>query len=123
MKHAIIKELNCEDFEEKVSENSGFMIIEYWNKDSGTCDIMEPVYQKLAEEYHNKLEFYRCHVELECETLKVHELIGVPSYSIYKGNQLLDIIHGIIPFSKLYWKLSAYSSYYEQQRQSHEQTD
>ena len=116
MKQAIIKELKCEDFNDKISGNSGFMIIEYWNKDSGTCDIMEPVYIKLAEEYHELMEFYRCHVDLDCKTLQKHKLIGIPSYCIYRKNQLIDIIHGIIPFSKLYWKLSAYNSFFEQQK-------
>ena len=116
MKQTIIKELNCVDFEEKISGNSGFMIIEYWNKDSGTCDIMEPVYKKLAEEYHECMEFYRCHLDLDYITLKNHKIIGIPSYSIYRDKQLIDIVHGIVPFSKFYWKLSAYSSFYEQER-------
>ena len=103
----IIQELSGEQFRDRVRKGKDLMIVEFWNRDSGTCDIMEPIYNKLADTFRSKLGFYRCHVDLESNSYRDLNLTRVPSYAIYKGSRIVEMIQGILPYSKFSNRLSS----------------
>lgn len=108
MQTNIIKELIIDDARFWDSMESGIVVIEYWNRESGACDIMDPVFMQLADKYQDVMSFYRCHVEPDSYTKGHCSIKTLPSYSVYKDQQLVEAIQGILPLRKLDMMLTKY---------------
>lgn len=104
----IMKELTTAEFQEKIANNRSLMVIEFWNGESGNCAIMEPIYSKLAETYKGKFDFFRIHVNHDFDRRNTFNISRLPSYTIYKRNHLMEIIQGVVSYTKFSQSLSAY---------------
>ncbi len=84
----------------------GSVAIDFYAEWCGNCKAMEPVYNKLAEEFAGRVTFYRCDVE---NTGYVHQMIakhigvngGIPLFVFISSKGEVTYLQGKVPEAKL----------------------
>ena len=107
MDESTIKEITSVELEDWVSTEANLMIVEFWNKESGTCHIMEPIYQKLAISFKGEVRFFRFHIDQDFLLSGNLTINRVPSYAIYKWMELVEILEGTTSYKKIHALLTA----------------
>ena len=61
-----------------------------------TCKVMNPVFEKLAEEYEGKIDFKKVNVEEEENEHYIEEysISNVPLFALVRDNEVLGKFHG-----------------------------
>jgi thioredoxin 1 len=95
-----IVQLNHEQLEEVITTSVRPFILEFWKNDSGTCDIMEPIFRRLEENFGDRIDFFRCQAETINVIPQKFYITCVPTYVMYKENQIVEILNGITPYRK-----------------------
>ncbi len=84
----------------------GSVAIDFYAEWCGNCKAMEPIYNKLAEEFAGRVTFYRCDVE---NTGYVHQMIakhigvngGIPLFVFISSKGEVTYLQGKVPEAKL----------------------
>ena len=93
-------ELNNENFEERVNNESGLFLVKFSSPTCGPCQSMKPVFEKLSQD-NNEINFY------EVDTMKSPELAshfgvrGVPYIAFCEGREVLYEFTGLTPLGNM----------------------
>lgn len=91
------KNMNTHEFEEMMKEGKLFLV-DYWAPWCGYCRRIAPAYEKLAQEYGDRLTIAKINIDEE-GALAVRERIEViPTLVLYRDGQAVDSI--VAPESK-----------------------
>ena len=67
------------DFEEKVLNADGPVLIDYWAEWCGPCKMVSPIMEELSDEYAGKVDIYKVDTEVEQELSSVFGIRSIPS--------------------------------------------
>lgn len=84
----------------------GSIAIDFYADWCGNCKAMEPIYNKMADEFAGKVTFYRCNVE---NTGYVHQMIakhigvdgGIPLFVFISNTGEVTYLQGRVPEAKM----------------------
>ena len=77
-----------ENFEEKVLNASGKVLLDFWAPWCGPCQMIGPVVEQIAEERAD-ITVGKINVDDEMELAKQYRIMSIPTLLVFKGGKLV----------------------------------
>ena len=87
--------LTEENFD-KVVSGAKPAFVDYWAVWCGPCRIMDPVVEKLAKKYSDKVTFGKVNVDEEINISSRYQIFSIPTFMIFRDGQPLDAMIGAV---------------------------
>jgi thioredoxin 1 len=72
------------------------MFVDFWAVWCGPCRIMEPVVEKLAVKYGDRVLFGKVNVDEEMNLSSRYQVFSIPTFMIFKNGQPVDAVIGAV---------------------------
>ncbi len=100
-------ELTDANFKEKVLDNEGVVVVDFWAAWCGPCLMIAPVIEELSKEYEGKALIGKLDVDTNPETPLKYGIRGIPTLLIFRGGEVVDKHVGVISKAALVEKVEA----------------
>ena len=90
--------MNLEMFEKNRKESEKPVLVEFWAPWCVYCRRIAPAYDKIAEQYADKLVVGKINVDDVPEAAQKEKIEAIPALLLYKGGEVVDSI--VAPDSK-----------------------
>jgi len=80
--------VNDADFQAKVLEADGVVLVDFWAEWCGPCKMIAPVLDQLAEEFEGKLTIAKMDVDANQQTPLKYGVRGIPTLILFKGGDI-----------------------------------
>jgi thioredoxin 1 len=87
--------LTEENFD-RLSASDKPMFVDFWATWCGPCRIMEPIVEKLAAKYSDRVLFGKVNVDEEMNISSRYEVFSIPTFMIFKNGQPMDAVIGAV---------------------------
>ncbi len=91
-------DMNLELYEKSVNESEKPVLVEFWAPWCVYCRRIAPAYDKIAEQYEEKLVVGKINVDDVPEVAQKEKIEAIPALLLYKGGEVVDSI--VAPDSK-----------------------
>jgi thioredoxin len=91
------KKISGKELRKEVMENSVLSLVKFKTDWSGSCQIISPVYEELANYYKGQVNFYNLDIENEPELENDFGVIEIPTILFFKRGEVIDHISGLVP--------------------------
>ena len=98
--------INNENFREEILESKQPVMVEFFTDWSGSCHIIRPVMQELAEQFKTIIKFCRINMDEQPEIAREYGIRKIPTILFFKDGQIADFIKGVIPKTIIVEKLN-----------------
>jgi len=72
------------------------MFVDFWAVWCGPCRVMEPVVEKLAAKYGDRVTFGKVNVDEEMNISSRYQVFSIPTFMIFKNGQPMDAVIGAV---------------------------
>ena len=90
----MVVELNEMNFNEKVLDVSGKVLVEFFATWCPHCQRMAPIIDELAEDEKGRVEVYRVDVDKSPNLADKYAPHGFPTFGLFEGGQVVNNITG-----------------------------
>lgn len=87
--------LTEENFDKTVSGPKP-VFVDYWAVWCGPCRIMDPVVEKLAAKYSDRMLFGKVNVDEEINISSRYQVFSIPTFMIFRNGQPMDAVIGAV---------------------------
>lgn len=94
-------EFTNDNFKEKVLDNKGVALVDFWAEWCGPCRVVGPVIEELAKQYDGKVNIGKVNVDFNPEISMMYGIRNIPTILFVKGGQVVDKQVGAVPKSVL----------------------
>jgi thioredoxin 1 len=70
--------------------------IDFWAEWCGPCKIMDPVVERLAAKYSDKMLFGKVNVDEEMNISSRYQVFSIPTFMVFKKGQPMDAVIGAV---------------------------
>ena len=81
------------------------VLVDFWAEWCGTCKMIAPVVEELANEYEGKAKFVKLNVDFNPETSAKYGVRSIPTLLIFKGGAPVGQVGGAGPKQHLQARL------------------
>ena len=81
---------------DRLSSSGKPMFVDFWAVWCGPCRIMDPVVEKLAAKYSDKILFGKVNVDEEMNISSRYQVFSIPTFMIFKNGQPMDAVIGAV---------------------------
>ncbi|HEV2137645.1 MAG TPA: thioredoxin [Nitrososphaerales archaeon] len=71
-------------------------LVDFWAVWCGPCRIMDPVLEKLAARYTDRVLFGKVNVDEEMNISSRYQVFSIPTFMIFKKGQPMDAVIGAV---------------------------
>lgn len=89
------------DFEAKVINADGPVLVDYWAPWCGPCKMVAPILEQLVGEYGDKLTIAKINIDDNPETPKKYGVRGIPTLTVFKNGNVEATKVGALSKSQL----------------------
>ncbi len=84
-------------------------LLDFWAEWCGPCKIMEPIFEEIEKDYHNKMTITKINVDEEEHRALVekYNVMSIPTYLFMKNGEVVDQLIGAQAKETLTKKLDA----------------
>jgi len=93
----ILKDLNASEFEEKVIQGKGPILVDFWAPWCGPCQMVTPILEELAGEYQGQATIYKVNVDNNGDLAMKYGVSGIPTFVIFKDGEIVARNVGAAP--------------------------
>ena len=97
--------LNDDNFDKEVLQSNVPVLVDFWAEWCVPCKMVEPVVDKISEEYTGKLKLGKVDVDSNPHVSMKYGIRSIPTLLIFKGGQAVDQIIGAVPKKHILQKL------------------
>ncbi len=72
------------------------MFVDFWATWCGPCRIMDPVVEKLAAKYSDRVTFGKVNVDEEMNISSKYQVFSIPTFMVFKNGQPMDAVIGAV---------------------------
>jgi thioredoxin 1 len=72
------------------------MFVDFWAVWCGPCRTMEPVIEKLAAKYSDRMLFGKVNVDEEMNISSRYQVFSIPTFMVFKNGQPMDAVIGAV---------------------------
>jgi len=84
-----MKEVDYSNFEQEVLQSSIPAVVDFYGEWCGPCKGFTTRLEKLAEEYSNKINFFKLNIDKNEEITEKYNIIGLPTMiAFYHGKEV-----------------------------------
>ncbi|MDX1461282.1 MAG: thioredoxin TrxA [Xanthomonadales bacterium] len=76
------------DFEERVLNADGPVLVDYWAEWCGPCKMIAPIIDEVAKEYDGKLTVAKLDIDSNSATPQQYSVRGIPTLMIFRDGQV-----------------------------------
>jgi thioredoxin len=87
--------LTEENFD-KLSSGGKPLFVDFWATWCGPCRVMDPVVEKLAARYSDRVVFGKVNVDEEMNISSKYQVLSIPTFMVFKGGQPMDAVIGAV---------------------------
>ncbi len=81
---------------DRLSSSDRPMFVDFWATWCGPCRIMDPVVEKLAVKYSDRVLFGKVNVDEEMNISSRYQVFSIPTFMIFKNGQPMDAVIGAV---------------------------
>jgi len=81
---------------EQLSSGAKPMFVDFWAVWCGPCRIMDPVVERLAAKYSDRVLFGKVNVDEEMNISSRYQVFSIPTFMMFKDGQPLDAVIGAV---------------------------
>ncbi|HNE50155.1 MAG: thioredoxin [Chitinophagales bacterium] len=100
-------EFTNDNFKEKVLDNNGVALVDFWAEWCGPCRLIGPVVEELSKEFDGKAVIGKLNVDDNREIAAQFGIMSIPTLLLFKNGQLVDKHVGVASKSDLKKKIEA----------------
>lgn len=93
--------VGSQDFAEKVLQAPQMAVVNFSSDKSESCQLFEPEFAAISQEYQGKVTFARVNVDSDAELVTQYNVDGIPTLIFFKNGQEINRIKGIVMRDKL----------------------
>jgi thioredoxin 1 len=72
------------------------MFVDFWAEWCGPCKAMDPVVERLAAKYSDRVLFGKVNVDEEMDLSSRYQVFSIPTFMIFKNGQPMDAVIGAV---------------------------
>ncbi|HUI86154.1 MAG TPA: thioredoxin [Nitrososphaerales archaeon] len=81
---------------ESYSTGSRPLFVDFWATWCGPCKTMEPVVEKLAARYGDRIVFGKINVDEEMGLSSRYQVLSIPTFMLFRNGQPTDAVIGAV---------------------------
>ena len=101
-------EITDNNFKEKVLDNSGVALVDFWAEWCGPCRLLGPVVEELSKEYDGKATIGKLNVDDNRDVAAQYGIMSIPTLLIFKNGQVVEKHVGLATKNDLKKKIDAH---------------
>lgn len=79
-----------------LSKSERPMFVDFWAVWCGPCRTMEPVVERLAAKYSDRMLFGKVNVDEEMNISSRYQVFSIPTFMVFKNGQPMDAVIGAV---------------------------
>ncbi len=92
-------------FTSEIEQDGGLVLVDFWASWCGPCQVVAPILDQLATEYHGKAKVAKVDVDANQRTAMRFNVRSIPSILFFKNGQHVDTVVGAVPKTTLEGKI------------------
>lgn len=107
---ANIEAVTDADFQSKVLEADGPVLVDFWASWCGPCRQVAPILEEIAAEKGEKLTIVKMDADANPVTPAQYRVTGLPTINLYYKGEVVKSIVGVRPKSAILSELEEYTA-------------
>lgn len=101
MANPLIEHLTDDNFDEKVLQAQGPVLVDYWAEWCGPCKAIAPLLDDMATEYEGRLKIAKLEIDQNELTPPKYGIRGIPTLMVFKDGEIIGTKVGSLSRSQL----------------------
>ncbi len=85
------------DFQEKVLDAEGVVLVDFWAAWCGPCIALGPVLEQVGKELKDKATVMKLNVDENRATAQKYQIRSIPNVKIFKDGEVVKDLIGVMP--------------------------
>lgn len=91
---SLIKDITDADFSKEVLNYKGVVLVEFWSYGCAPCKKIEPVIEKVAQDYKGKVKFVKMREDVSKKTVAAYGITSYPFIGFFKNGVAEGYVEG-----------------------------
>lgn len=92
-----LAQITEQDFQEKVLNASGPVLVDFWAEWCGPCRALGPVIESLADDYRDKALIAKVDVDSNQQIAMKYGIRSIPTVMLFNAGEIVDTFIGVRP--------------------------